>query len=264
MKISSDTVMKDFNKLLRNIGFTTRVTTKCFKILGVSTAFRCGLSTEEVRILGRWKSLESVQHYRHTLPWTLIEMSSNLTLKTMSLAVSNPSLSLSTQTDPTDIESTSALSIAFKYAQVDEEKTFTSTSSTHNFSVPVSTVPTAIINSNSSHNFRRISSSIFSSGITSTTPRVMNDKPNHARVQVKPNFDPPIIRIPFKSKKKSTPSGLHKSHLSDSVQPLVPEISSFKSSSHLPQLDTDKPPIIISEVKTTKKVQFNLQDHDYL
>ncbi len=70
MKISSDTVMKDFNKLLHNIGFTTRVTTKCFKILGVSTAFRCGMSTKEVRILGRWKSLERVQHYRHTLPWT--------------------------------------------------------------------------------------------------------------------------------------------------------------------------------------------------
>ncbi len=255
MPISSDTLMKNFNNLLSKINFGTRVTTKCFKILGVSTAFRCRLSTEEVRILGRWKSLESVQHYRHTLPWTLIEMSSNLTLKSISLAVDKPTISNSTQTNQTDTRANSALEISFKYAQVYVEASEPSNSPSCSFSEPstdiCSTVPTAhqITNSSKSYNSKSIRASSVISSVKTTCSQTQE--------QI---FDPPIIRVPFKKKTAQTVSCSYQSK-SVSDPTAAPKIFGTTSAS-LPQQPKSSTNLVT--IKEIKSDNFSLKDHDYI
>ena len=257
MPISSDTVMKNFNTLLQKVNFNTRVTTKCFKILGVSTAFRCGLSTEEVRILGRWKSLESVQHYRHTLPWTLIEMSSNLTLKSISLTVDNLSVSSSTQTNHEDTQTKSALAVSFKYAQVYVEENKPNTSTVCLFSEPVKdsclTFPIVSQTTTLSKSYKLQSAHTQSVGSYSTK--------STCRQVEKQILDSSIIQTPY-YKKKTISSNLTPS-LSVSASVAASTTSATSVPSPLRQPSSNHDLVIIKEIRSNQS-NLCLKDHDYI
>lgn len=62
------------------------------KSLAVSTAFRIGMKDDEVRILGRWRSIATAQHYREVDDSTLLNIFSRLLIQ--------PNLSDSHETNP--------------------------------------------------------------------------------------------------------------------------------------------------------------------
>ena len=70
------------------LGFSAKVGGKSAKVLGVSLAFSAGLTSEQVRILGRWASAETARHYYNVSNKTILNISSTLTLATMHLDVS--------------------------------------------------------------------------------------------------------------------------------------------------------------------------------
>ena len=71
-----------------DLGFSAKVGGKSAKVLGVSLAFSAGLTSEQVRILGRWASAETARHYYNVSDKTILNISSTLTLATMHLDVS--------------------------------------------------------------------------------------------------------------------------------------------------------------------------------
>lgn len=73
--ISYTTMIDTINRLYSEIGYSHRVTGKSAKYLGVSTAFARGLTNDEIRLLGRWKSCETPQHYRQVDPGRLHRIS---------------------------------------------------------------------------------------------------------------------------------------------------------------------------------------------
>lgn len=52
--VSSETILAGINKMYKSLGFCDRIGAKSAKSLGVSLAFECGLSDDQVRILGRF------------------------------------------------------------------------------------------------------------------------------------------------------------------------------------------------------------------
>ncbi len=80
-KISNQTILRDVNKIYTNLGLDYKITTKSMKSLGVSTAFRIGMSDDHVRILGRWRSIVTAQHYREVDDSTLLKIFSRLLIK---------------------------------------------------------------------------------------------------------------------------------------------------------------------------------------
>lgn len=87
--ISADTLLRDINRMYSALGFSTKVGGKSAKVLGVSLAFSAGLTSEQVRILGRWASAETARHYYNVSNKTILDISSTLTLATMHLDCSN-------------------------------------------------------------------------------------------------------------------------------------------------------------------------------
>ncbi len=62
--VSQNTLVTNIKALAKKVGFSGVVSGKSAKIGGTSAAFASGLSDAEVRDKGRWRSLESAQHYR--------------------------------------------------------------------------------------------------------------------------------------------------------------------------------------------------------
>ena len=62
--VSQNTLVTNIKALAKKIGFSGVVSGKSAKIGGTSAAFASGLSDADVRDKGRWRSLESAQHYR--------------------------------------------------------------------------------------------------------------------------------------------------------------------------------------------------------
>ena len=79
--------MKDVNLIYSNLGLKHKITSKSAKSLGVSSAFRLGMSDDHIRVLGRWRSIATAQHYRAIDDTTLIEIFSKIMLKSSSTAV---------------------------------------------------------------------------------------------------------------------------------------------------------------------------------
>ena len=101
--ISYTTMIDTINRLYSEIGYSHRVTGKSAKYLGVSTAFARGLTNDEIRLLGRWKSCETPQHYRQVDPGRLHRISCvmNLVIASDNPVESSLSLTLSSTTRPT-------------------------------------------------------------------------------------------------------------------------------------------------------------------
>ena len=85
--ISASTLMKDVNLIYSNLGLKHKITSKSAKSLGVSSAFRLGMSDDHIRVLGRLRSIATAQHYRAIDDTTLIEIFSKIMLKSSSTAV---------------------------------------------------------------------------------------------------------------------------------------------------------------------------------
>ena len=66
--IGYTTLLKDINKCYEQINWPFKVTGKSAKMCGVSAAFKAGLSNDFIRLLGRWKSVETPQFYRDVDP----------------------------------------------------------------------------------------------------------------------------------------------------------------------------------------------------
>ncbi len=180
-------------------------------------------------------------------------MSSNLTLKSISLTVDNPTISNSTQTDQTD-QAKSALEISFKYAQVYvEESSNSPTCSSSEPSMEVcSTVSAAHQNTKllKSSKSKSIHESSAISSASKTTCQQTEDQ----------TFDPPITRIPFKRKTAQTVSC---SYLSKSVSaPVSASKISGNTSASLPQQPKSSRNLVT--IKEIKSNFFSLQDHDYI
>ena len=62
--VSENTLVTNIKAMAKKVGFSGVVSGKSAKIGGTSAAFASGLSDAEVRDKGRWRSLESAQHYR--------------------------------------------------------------------------------------------------------------------------------------------------------------------------------------------------------
>lgn len=77
-------MFRDINKLYAIIGYHTPTTGKSAKVLGVTLAFQLGLSNDEIRILGRWRSLSTAQHYRNVEPSKLLKLSTAISFETAS------------------------------------------------------------------------------------------------------------------------------------------------------------------------------------
>ena len=89
--------MKDVNLIYSNLGLKYKITSKSAKSLGVSSAFRLGMSDDHIRVLGRWRSIATAQHYRAIDDTTLLEIFSKIMLKTSSSAVPRSLASLTNQ-----------------------------------------------------------------------------------------------------------------------------------------------------------------------
>ena len=72
------------NTLYTSIGHPHRVTGKSAKYCGVSTAFKLGLSNDDIRLLGRWRSCETPQYYRQVDPMRLHNISRVMNLSIVS------------------------------------------------------------------------------------------------------------------------------------------------------------------------------------
>ena len=81
--ISVNTLLKDINGMYRYIGFNTKITCKSAKCLGVSLAYEAGLTSEEVRILGRWRCEDTARHYLNISDRKILTVARTLTLATM-------------------------------------------------------------------------------------------------------------------------------------------------------------------------------------
>jgi hypothetical protein len=68
----------DINSYYASAGYNQRVTGKSAKYLGVSTAFQMGLTNDQIRLLGRWRSVDTPQHYRNVDPGALRHISLKL------------------------------------------------------------------------------------------------------------------------------------------------------------------------------------------
>lgn len=81
--LDSKTLLKDVNIIYTKLGYPRRITGKSAKVLGVSLAFSAGLSEDDIRILGRWKSADTARHYRSISPEKLLSIGASLTQATM-------------------------------------------------------------------------------------------------------------------------------------------------------------------------------------
>lgn len=86
--ISANTLLKDTNEIYRSVGYNTKITCKSAKCLGVSLAYEAGLSSEEVRILGRWRCENTARHYLNISDKKILKVARTLTLATMDNNVS--------------------------------------------------------------------------------------------------------------------------------------------------------------------------------
>ena len=68
-------MLVNVNDMYRGTGYLQKVTGKTAKQLGVSCAFKRGLSDDDVRLLGRWRSISTAQHYRSIDPAKLYAIS---------------------------------------------------------------------------------------------------------------------------------------------------------------------------------------------
>lgn len=104
--ISAATLMKDVNLIYRNLGLDYNITSKSAKSLGVSTAFKLGMSDDHIRVLGRWRSISTAQHYRAIDDTTLLEIFSRIILKSSSTAVPRSLASLTDQSSSSIVSQT--------------------------------------------------------------------------------------------------------------------------------------------------------------
>jgi hypothetical protein len=79
--VATDTLFRDINKLYEAVGYYIKTTGKSAKVLGVTLAYSLGLSDDEVRILGRWRSIHTAQHYRNVEPRKIIKISNRIRLQ---------------------------------------------------------------------------------------------------------------------------------------------------------------------------------------
>ena len=107
--IGYSSILASLNTLYTSIGHPDRVTGKSAKCCGVSTAFKIGLTNDEIRVLGRWKSVETPQFYREIDPGRISNVSKvmNMALisgnKLVCSPVMPPTLTLSTLLRPREI-----------------------------------------------------------------------------------------------------------------------------------------------------------------
>ena len=74
-QISSETLMRSVNDLYRSNACDIKITSKSAKAAGVSSAFKKGLSNNDIMLMGRWRSPDTAQHYRDIDPFTLARIS---------------------------------------------------------------------------------------------------------------------------------------------------------------------------------------------
>ena len=86
-KVVSQTLLKNLNMVYRSVGFNTHISGKSAKALGVSLAFESGMSDEQVRILGRWASIQTARHYFNISSGTLLSIGKKLTNATMGMGL---------------------------------------------------------------------------------------------------------------------------------------------------------------------------------
>jgi hypothetical protein len=98
--------MKDVNNLYQPLGLAYKITSKSAKSLGVSTAFKLGMSDDHIRVLGRWRSISTAQHYRAIDDSTLLNIFSRISLKPSSTAVPRSLAALTEQPSATTTMST--------------------------------------------------------------------------------------------------------------------------------------------------------------
>lgn len=77
-QLSYTSIVADINSYYASAGYNQRVTGKSAKYLGVSTAFQMGLTNDQIRLLGRWRSVDTPQHYGNVDPGALRHISLKL------------------------------------------------------------------------------------------------------------------------------------------------------------------------------------------
>jgi hypothetical protein len=85
--VSTKTLLSDINKMYAKCGYHINTTGKSAKVLGVTLAFELGLSNDEIRILGRWRSLSTAQHYRNVEPQKLLKLGTAISFETRSQGI---------------------------------------------------------------------------------------------------------------------------------------------------------------------------------
>ena len=78
--VSQGTLVTNIKHLAKAVGCTHKVSGKSAKIGGTSAAFSSGLSDNDIRDKGRWRSLESAQHYRRATDAHKLHLASAYTL----------------------------------------------------------------------------------------------------------------------------------------------------------------------------------------
>lgn len=105
-------MLDTINNIYRDLGFIHRISGKSAKYCGVSMAFKSGLTIDQIRLLGRWRSCDTPQYYRDIDPslLSIISNTMNMSLNSQSSSdLSNSkgkqiSLSLSTILRPNPLQ----------------------------------------------------------------------------------------------------------------------------------------------------------------
>lgn len=103
--VSAKTLLRDVNALYAKVGYHIRTTGKSAKVLGVTLAYQLGLSDDEIRILGRWRSVATAQHYRNVEAGKILKLSGAITLNIHTPLVIAPS---SFAPQPTELEASAS------------------------------------------------------------------------------------------------------------------------------------------------------------
>ena len=101
-----------------------RITGKSCKYLGVSTCFSMGLTNDQIRILGRWKSGDTPQYYRNVYPGALKVISLTLTSALHTPNLDTPA-SCSTPLREVRMQTSSAYTGSTRTGDMSSERTLT-------------------------------------------------------------------------------------------------------------------------------------------